>query len=57
MEHVGSLWPSVYDPKGKAKPATTVVFVLGIQEHNLRSPSSSRLHTSSPRHTILTPLV
>ena len=57
MEHAGSLWPSVYDPKGKTQPAATAVLVLGIQAPNLRSPSFSRLHISPPRHTILTPLV
>jgi hypothetical protein len=49
MEHVGSLLPSIYDPKGKSKLAATAVLVWGIQEHNLRfPPSSSRLHTSPP---------
>ena len=57
MEHAGSLWPSIYDPKGKTQPAATAVLVLGIQAPNLRSPSFSRQHISPPRHTILTPLV
>ena len=29
MEHAGSLWPSIYDPKGKTQSAATVVLVFG----------------------------